>query len=52
MKQFRLVILGQAIFDATCNEMMKPFVNVHAIVHAAHGAEIVLKARNAKSKYC
>jgi len=48
MKDFGLHILGRAIVDATFNEMMKPFAHPLAIVHAAHGAEIVLKARIAQ----
>lgn len=48
MKGFGLHILGRAVFDATFNEMMKPFAHPLAIVHAAHGAEIVLKARIAQ----
>lgn len=48
MKQFGLSILGRAIYDATFAEIMKPFSHALAVVHAAHGAEIVLKARIAQ----
>lgn len=40
--------MGRAIVDATFNERLKPFAHPLAIVHAAHGAEIVLKARIAQ----
>jgi hypothetical protein len=45
MREFGLSILGRAIYDATFSEMTAPFSHALAIVHAAHGAEIVLKAR-------
>ncbi len=48
MKQFGMAILGRAIFDATFNEMMKPFAHALAVVHAAHGAEVLMKARIAQ----
>lgn len=48
MKQFGLHILGRAIYDATFNEMMRPFAHMLSVVHAAHGAEILIKARIAE----
>jgi hypothetical protein len=48
MKEFGLSVLGRAIYDSTFSEMMRPFAHALAVVHAAHGAEIVLKARIAQ----
>jgi hypothetical protein len=48
MREFGLSILGRAIYDATFSENMRPFAHPLAVVHAAHGAEIVLKARIAE----
>lgn len=48
MKDFGFHILGRAIYDATFNEMMKPFSHTLSVVHAAHGAEILIKARIAQ----
>ena len=48
MKEFGFHILGRAIYDATFSEMMRPFVHVLSVVHAAHGAEILIKARIAE----
>ena len=48
MKEFGLHILGRAIYDATFNEMMRPFAHMLSVVHAAHGAEILIKARIAE----
>jgi len=48
MKDFGLHILGRAVADATFSETMKPFAHPLAVVHAAHGAEIILKARIAQ----
>ena len=48
MKEFGLHILGRAIYDATFNEMMSPFSHMLSVVHAAHGAEILIKARIAE----
>lgn len=45
MKEFGLHILGRAIYDATFSEMMRPFAHMLSVVHAAHGAEILIKAR-------
>jgi hypothetical protein len=48
MKKFGFNILGRAIYDATFNEMMSPFSHALSIVNAAHGAEILIKARIAQ----
>lgn len=48
MKEFGFHILGRAIYDATFSEMMRPFAHVLSVVHAAHGAEIIIKARIAE----
>lgn len=48
MKFFGFQVLGRAIYDATFNEMMRPFAHVLSVVHAAHGAEMILKARIAQ----
>jgi len=48
MKKFGLCILGRAIYDSTFSEMTRPFAHALAVVHAAHGAEITLKARIAE----
>lgn len=45
MKEFDLRILGRAVVDATFSAMTKPFAHPLAVVHAAHGAAIILKAR-------
>ena len=48
MKEFGLHILGRAIYDATFSEMTRPFAHMLSVVHAAHGAEILIKARIAE----
>lgn len=48
MKDFGLHLLGRAIYDATFSEMMTPFAHALAVTHAAHGAELVVKARIAE----
>ncbi len=48
MKEFGFHVLGRAIYDATFSEMMSPFSHVLSVVHAAHGAEILVKARIAE----
>jgi len=48
MKEFAFNILGRAIYDATYSEMMRPFAHVLSVVHAAHGAEILIKSRIAE----
>lgn len=45
MKDFGYHMLGKAIYDATFSEQLKPFAHALSVVHAAHGAEIVLKAK-------
>ena len=48
MREFGIAILGRAIYDVTYCESTRPFAHALAAVHAAHGAEIVLKARIAQ----
>jgi hypothetical protein len=48
MRQFALSILGRAVYDATFAEITRPFAHALAVVHAAHGAEIAIKARIAQ----
>jgi hypothetical protein len=48
MREFGIAILGRAIYDVTYCETTRPFAHALAAVHAAHGAEIVLKARIAQ----
>jgi hypothetical protein len=48
MKEFGLSMLGRAIYDVTFSELSAPFAHALAVVHGAHGAEIVLKARIAE----
>jgi hypothetical protein len=48
MREFGLSLIGRAVVDATFAEMLKPFAHPLAVVHAAHGAEILLKARIAE----
>lgn len=48
MRDFGMAILGRATYDLTFSEMMAPYKHAMAVGHAAHGAEIVLKARIAQ----
>jgi hypothetical protein len=48
MKNFSFHLLGKAIYDATFTEMTDPFAHVLSVVHAAHGAELLVKARIAQ----
>lgn len=48
MKSFGYNIIGRAVYDVTFSEMMRPFAHALAVVHAAHGAEILVKARIAE----
>ncbi len=48
MKEFSYNILGRAIYDSTFSEMTKPFAHTLAVIHAAHGTEILIKARIAQ----
>lgn len=48
MREFGLSVLGRAVADATFAEMLKPYAHPLAVIHAAHGAEILLKARIAE----
>jgi len=48
MRDFGLNVIARAIYDVTFAELTKPFAHALAVIHAAHGAEIVLKARIAQ----
>jgi hypothetical protein len=48
MREFGFGIIGRAVVDATFAEMLKPFAHALAVIHAAHGAEILIKARIAE----
>lgn len=48
MREFGLTLLGRAICDATFSEQCRPFAHAMAVVHAAQGIEIILKARIAE----
>jgi hypothetical protein len=48
MREFGMAILGRAAYDLTFSEMTAPYKHAMAIGHAAHGAEIVIKARIAQ----
>lgn len=48
MREFGLTILGRAAYQVTFSEMMAPFAHATAVGHAAHGAEIAIKARIAQ----
>lgn len=48
MRQFGLTILGRAAYAVTFSEMGAPFAHAMAVCHAAHGAEITIKARIAE----
>jgi hypothetical protein len=48
MMDFGLTVLVRAAYDATFSERGRPFVHALAVGQAAHGAEIVVKARIAE----
>jgi hypothetical protein len=48
MREFGLTILGRAAYEVTFSEMMAPFGHAMAVSHAAHSAEIAIKARIAQ----
>jgi len=48
MREFGLTILGRAAYEVTFSEAMAPFAHAIAVGHAAHGAEIAIKARIAE----
>lgn len=48
MRSFGLSTLGRAVVDTTFAEIARPYAHALAVGHAAHGAEIVLKARIAQ----
>ena len=45
MKQFGLCLLGRAVADSSCSEMMRPFAHASAVTMAAQAAEILIKAK-------
>jgi hypothetical protein len=48
MRAFGMAVLGRAAYDLTFSEMMRPYAHLMAVGHAAHGAELVVKARIAQ----
>jgi hypothetical protein len=48
MREFGLTILGRAAYEVTFAEILAPFNHAMAVGHAAHGAEIAIKARIAE----
>jgi hypothetical protein len=48
MKDYSFHLLGKALYDATFSEMTDPFAHTLSVVQAAHGAEILVKARIAQ----
>ena len=45
MKYFSFNILGSALYNSVFSEMGRPFANSLSVINAAHGAEILIKAR-------
>ena len=48
MQDFGLALLGRAIVNVTFSEAGNPYAHAMGVVHAAHAAEIILKARIAE----
>jgi len=48
MRDFGNSILGRAVYDATFNEMTKPYSHAMSVTLAAQAAEIIIKARIAQ----
>lgn len=48
MIDFGLHVIGRGVYNATYSEMYNPYNHAMSIVHAAHGAELILKARIAE----
>jgi len=48
MFDFSLSILGRAIYDVTFAEMERAYIHALAVIQAAHGTEIMIKARIAQ----
>jgi hypothetical protein len=48
LKEFAFQSLARAIRDATFGEVMRPFAHAMAAAQAAHGAEMLIKARIAQ----
>lgn len=48
MRDFGLCVIGRAVHDAVYSERGRPYSHAMAAGHAAHGAEILVKARIAQ----
>lgn len=48
MRDFGISILGRAVYEATFAEILRPFSHAISVTPAAHGAEIIIKARIAQ----
>jgi hypothetical protein len=48
MRDLGLSMIGRAVYDATYAEIQRPYAHALAVMHAAQGAEIVVKARIAQ----
>lgn len=48
LRQFGLIMFGSAIRGVVSTEMSAPFLHAMSLVQAAHGAELVIKARIAQ----
>lgn len=48
MREFGTHTLGRAVYDATFNELFRPYAHPIAVIQAAHAAEIIIKARIAQ----
>lgn len=45
MRDFGLCLLGRAVADATCSEMMRQYAHASAVTMAGQAAEIIIKAK-------
>ena len=45
MQDFALTVLGRAAYQCTFSDMGAPYGHAMAVLHAAHGAELAIKAR-------
>lgn len=48
MRYFSFNVLGSALYNSVFSEMGRPFANSLSVINAAHGAEILIKARIAE----
>lgn len=48
MRDFGLHMVAKGVVNATFSEMLNPYSHAMSIVHIAHGAEIIFKARIAE----